>query len=144
VNIRLLPGARPRPAIRELQRVIDDKRVKVAPISPKGETAAETLKRFDERAKQPPSSIDTELYRVLAREGKREWPTVGVTPALFEAGTDAVPWRERGIPVYGVYPYPITRAELADMHGNDERISIRRLEEGTDLLTRVVRGAAAR
>ena len=31
VNIRLLPGARPRPAIRELRRVIDDKRVKVAP-----------------------------------------------------------------------------------------------------------------
>ena len=30
------------------------------------------------------------------------------------------------------------------MHGNDERISIRRLEEGTDMLTRVVRGAAAR
>ena len=144
VNIRLLPGARPRPAIRELERVIADKGVKVAPISPTGETAAETLKRFDERAKQRPSSIDTELYRVLAREGKREWPTVGVAPALFEAGTDAVPWRERGIPVYGVYPYPVSRAELADMHGNDERISIRRLEEGTDMLTRVLRGAAAR
>jgi acetylornithine deacetylase/succinyl-diaminopimelate desuccinylase-like protein len=144
VNIRLLPGARPRPAIRELQRVIGDKRVKVAPISPEGETAAETLKRFDERSRQRPSSIDTELYRVLAREGKREWPTVGVTPALFEAGTDAVPWRERGIPVYGVYPYPIDRGELADMHGNDERISIRRLEEGTDMLTRVLRGAAGR
>src|SRR5215207_2004494 len=119
VNIRLLPGARPRPAIRELERVIGDKRVKVAPITSEGETAAETLARFDKRAKQRPSSIDTELYRVLAREGKREWPTVAVTPALFEAGTDAVPWRERGIPVYGVYPYPITRAELADMHGND-------------------------
>jgi acetylornithine deacetylase/succinyl-diaminopimelate desuccinylase-like protein len=144
VNIRLLPGARPRPAIRELRRVIDDKRVKVAPITSEGETAAETLDRFDKRAKQAPSSIDTELYRVLAREGKREWPTVGVTPALFEAGTDAVPWRERGIPVYGVYPYPITRTELADMHGNDERISIRRLEEGTDMLTRVLRGAAVR
>ena len=144
VNIRLLPGARPRPAIRELKRIIDDSSVKVAPISPKGESAAETLKRFDERAKQPPSSTDTELYRVLAREGKREWPTVGVAPALFEAGTDAVPWRERGIPVYGVYPYPITRAELADMHGNDERISIRRLEEGTDMITRVLRGAAGR
>jgi acetylornithine deacetylase/succinyl-diaminopimelate desuccinylase-like protein len=30
------------------------------------------------------------------------------------------------------------------MHGNDERISIRRLEEGTDMLTRVLRGAAGR
>jgi acetylornithine deacetylase/succinyl-diaminopimelate desuccinylase-like protein len=144
VNIRLLPGARPRPAIRELRRVIDDNRVKVAPITSEGETPAETLARFDKRAKQRPSSIDSELYRVLAREGKRAWPTVGVTPALFEAGTDAVPWRERGIPVYGVYPYPINRAELADMHGNDERISIRRLEEGTDMLTRVLRGVAGR
>ena len=144
VNIRLLPGARPRPAIRELNRIIADRSVKVAPISAKDETAAETLKRFDERARQRPSRIDTELYRVLAREGKREWPTVGVTPALFEAGTDAIPWRERGIPVYGVYPYPVSRAELADMHGNDERISIRRLEEGTDMITRVLRGAAAR
>jgi acetylornithine deacetylase/succinyl-diaminopimelate desuccinylase-like protein len=47
-----------------------------------------------------------------------------------------------GRPVYGVYPYPISRAELADMHGNDERVSIRRLEEGTDMITRVVRAAA--
>ena len=30
------------------------------------------------------------------------------------------------------------------MHGNDERISIRRLEEGTDMLTRVLRSAAVR
>ena len=88
------------------------------------------LARFDKRAKQPPSSTDTDLYRALAREGRREWPTARVTPALFEAGTDAVPWRERGIPVYGVYPYPISRAELADMHGNDERISIRRPRGG--------------
>jgi acetylornithine deacetylase/succinyl-diaminopimelate desuccinylase-like protein len=29
------------------------------------------------------------------------------------------------------------------MHGNDEHISIRRLEEGTDMLTRVIRSTAA-
>jgi acetylornithine deacetylase/succinyl-diaminopimelate desuccinylase-like protein len=113
----------------------------VAPIGTTGESAAETLKRFDERAKQPPSSTNTDLYRALAREGKREWPSAAVTPALFEAGTDATPWRQRGVPVYGIYPYPISRAELADMHGNDEHISVRRLEEGTDMLTRVIRAA---
>ena len=144
VNIRLLPGARPRPAIRELKRVIADQRVRVTPIAQTGETVAEVLDRFDQRARQRPSSIDPDLYRALAREGRREWPTAQVTPALFEAGTDAVPWRQRGVPVYGVYPYPISRAELADMHGNDEHISIRRLEEGTDMLTRVVRAVAAR
>jgi acetylornithine deacetylase/succinyl-diaminopimelate desuccinylase-like protein len=141
VNMRLLPGRRPGPAIKELRRVIRDKRVKVTPIGITGESAAETLERFDERAKQPPSRIDTDLYRALAREGRREWPTAAVTPALFEAGTDASPWRQRGVPVYGIYPYPISRAELADMHGNDEHISVRRLEQGTDMLTRVIRAA---
>jgi acetylornithine deacetylase/succinyl-diaminopimelate desuccinylase-like protein len=144
VNIRLLPGARPRPAIRELERVIADRRVRVTPIAQTGETVAEVLDRFDQRARQRPSRVNTDLYRALAREGRREWPTAKVTPALFEAGTDAVPWRQRGVPVYGVYPYPISRAELADMHGNDEHISIRRLEEGTDMLTRVVRAVAVR
>ena len=61
-----------------------------------------------------------------------------VTPALFEAGTDATPWRQRGIPVYGVYPYPISHADLLAMHGNDERVSITGLEQGTDMLTRVL------
>jgi acetylornithine deacetylase/succinyl-diaminopimelate desuccinylase-like protein len=73
------------------------------------------------------------------REGRRQWPGVRVTPALFEAGTDATPWRQRGIPVYGVYPYPITLRDLRAMHGNDERISIRSLEQGTDMLSRVLR-----
>ena len=143
VNIRLLPGARPRPAIRELRRVIGDRKVRVTPIGTTGESVAETLARFDKRARQAPSSTNTDLYRALAAEGRRQWPTARVTPALFEAGTDAVPWRQRGIPVYGIYPYPVSRAELAAMHGNDEHISVRRLEEGTDMLTRVIRAAAA-
>ena len=64
-----------------------------------------------------------------------------MTPALFEAGTDATPWRQRGIPVYGVYPYPISHADLMAMHGNDERSRSRGLEQGTDMLTRVLREA---
>ena len=64
-----------------------------------------------------------------------------MTPALFEAGTDATPWRSRGIPVYGIYPYPISHGDLKAMHGNDERVPIRGLEQGTDMLTRVLQEA---
>jgi acetylornithine deacetylase/succinyl-diaminopimelate desuccinylase-like protein len=39
-------------------------------------------------------------------------------------------WRSRGIPVYGVYPYPITDEDLTRMHGNDERVPVKSLEEG--------------
>ncbi len=108
VNMRMLPGQKPRPLIRELHRAVDDPKVEITPIVTGDATVEETLDAFDKRAVQPPSSIDTELYRSLVREGRRQWPGVEVTPELFEAGTDATPWRTRGIPVYGIYPYPIS------------------------------------
>ena len=144
VNIRLLPGDLPQPAIRELRRAIGDPQVRVAPITQTGESESELFDRFEKRARLKPSRTNTELYDALVREGRSEWRTVATTAALFEAGTDAVPWRTRGIPVYGVYPYPISHDELKAMHGNDERISARRLEEGTDMITRVLERVAAR
>ena len=142
VNMRMLPGTRPRPMIRQLRRVIADREVKVEPIVTPPATVKETLDRFDERARQAPSSIATDVYRSLAAQGRAQWRGVRVTPALFEAGTDAVPWRERGIPVYGVYPYPISRTDLERMHGNDERVPISGLEQGTDWITRVLADVA--
>lgn len=144
VNIRLLAGALPQPANRELRRAIGDPQVKVRPITQTGESVSELLERFVTRARLAPSRIDTELYEALVREGRAEWSTVRTTPALFEAGTDASPWRTRGIPVYGIYPYPIPHDELKAMHGNDERISARRLEEGTDMIAQVLRRVTAR
>jgi acetylornithine deacetylase/succinyl-diaminopimelate desuccinylase-like protein len=142
VNMRMLPGQRPRPLLRELRRVIGDPAVRVTPIATGDNSVEETLDAFDERARQAPSRTNTALYRSLAREARRQWRGIRVTPALFEAGTDAVPWRRRGIPVYGVYPYPISHEELVRMHGNDERVPIRSLEQGTDMLTRVLRDVA--
>jgi acetylornithine deacetylase/succinyl-diaminopimelate desuccinylase-like protein len=43
-------------------------------------------------------------------------------------------WRSRGVPVYGIYPYPITADDLTRMHGNDERVSIKSLEQGTEMI----------
>ena len=57
-----------------------------------------------------------------------------MTPYLFQAGTDAAAWRSRGIPVFGIYPYPISNDELRRMHGNDERVSVESLRQGTEML----------
>jgi acetylornithine deacetylase/succinyl-diaminopimelate desuccinylase-like protein len=141
VNMRMLPGQEPRPLIRELRRVVGDRRVEITPIVTGDATVEETLDAFDKRAAQPPSRVDTDLFRSLVAEGERQWPGVEVAPALFEAGTDATPWRQRGIPVYGIYPYPISLGDLQAMHGNDERVPIKGLEAGTDMLTRVVADA---
>ena len=141
VNMRMLPGQKPRPLIRELRRAVADPKVEITPIVTGDATVEETLDAFDKRAAQKPSPINTDLYRSIVREGRRQWANVEVAPALFEAGTDATPWRQRGIPVYGVYPYPISHADLMAMHGNDERVPIAGLEQGTDMLTRVLRDA---
>jgi acetylornithine deacetylase/succinyl-diaminopimelate desuccinylase-like protein len=95
-----------------------------------------------ERQRIAASSADTDLFRALAREIKREYPGTVVTPALYEAATDAGPWRERGIPVYGIRPYPAPPGDLEDMHGIDERVSISGLNEGTDMVERILRAVA--
>jgi acetylornithine deacetylase/succinyl-diaminopimelate desuccinylase-like protein len=67
-----------------------------------------------------------------------------VTPYVFQAGTDAGPWRRRGVPVYGIYPYPISDDDLSRMPGNDERVPIDSLEQGTDLIYHAMLSVAAR
>ena len=67
-----------------------------------------------------------------------------MTPYLFQAGTDAAPWRSRGMPVYGIYPYPIDADELTRMHGNDERVSVESLRQGTEMIYRTLVDVAGR
>lgn len=67
-----------------------------------------------------------------------------MTPYLFQAGTDAGAWRSRGVPVYGIYPHAITADDLARMHGNDERVSVESLRQGTEMIYRTLVDVAAK
>jgi len=42
------------------------------------------------------------------------------------------------VPVYGIYPYPIDADELSRMHGNDEKVSIASLKQGTAMIYRTL------
>ena len=129
INLRVIPGTRAEDIIAEIRKVIDDPSVDVglAPIrTPEAAVRAQTQQRVQQTRE---SSTDTLLYKSLARNAAAIW-NAPVTPYLFQAGTDAVAWRSRGVPVYGVYPYPITSDDLSRMHGNDERVSIDSLEQG--------------
>ena len=137
VNVRLIPGTPVASIIAELQRVVNDSLIEIAPSTPV--TAATS----GSPAPTPPppipeSPISSELYRALEREAIVQFPGVKVTPYLFQAGTDAGAWRSRGIPVFGIYPYAITADELTRMHGNDERVSIESLKQGTEMIYRTL------
>ena len=84
------------------------------------------------------------MYRALERNAKATFPGAEVTPYLFQAGTDAGAWRSRGVPVYGIYPYPITADELTRMHGNDEKVSIESLRLGTEMIFKTLVDVAAK
>jgi len=126
INARLIPGAKPEDIVRDLQRVIGDSTIDVRVSTtipwPRG---------------LAPSSEDTDLYRALERSARQQF-SAEVTPYLFQAGTDAPTWRSRGIPVYGIYPYPIDAEDLTRMHGNDERVSIESLRQGTEMIYRTL------
>lgn len=126
INVRTIPGTDTKALAAEIERVIDDPRVEVK------------LQTVPGLVPTPPSSEDTELYRDLVREAKAEFAGAEVTPYLFQAGTDAFAWRSRGIPVYGTYPYPITPEDLTRMHGNDERVPIDSLRQGTEMIYRTL------
>jgi acetylornithine deacetylase/succinyl-diaminopimelate desuccinylase-like protein len=135
VNFRVIPGTNMDELISEIKAVVNDPRVEITNAltrmlppgaAPRPATPA------------PQSGKDTDLFRALVRQSNVVFPNVPVTTYLFQAGTDAGPWRSRGIPVYGIYPYPITNEDLTRMHGNDERVSIESLRQGTDLIYRTL------
>ena len=123
INLRLIPGTDVNAVIADMQKVVNDPAVTI-----------KTANQITAPVGLDPSSQDTDLYRALVKNARTTFPGAEVTPYLFQAGTDAGAWRSRGIPVYGIYPYPITADELTRMHGNDETVSVESLKQGTEMI----------
>ena len=125
VNLRMIPGNDPAALVRDIAHVIGDSTIQLS-ISSRIYAAA------------PESPRTTDLYRALEHAARATFPGAEVTPYLFQAGTDAGAWRSKGVPVYGIYPYPIDADDLTRMHGNDERVSIVSLQQGTEMIYRTL------
>jgi acetylornithine deacetylase/succinyl-diaminopimelate desuccinylase-like protein len=129
LNVRIIPGTDVNAILATFERIIGDPLVTAAFANPSAAAAA---------GRGAPSSEDTDLFRALERQARATFSGVEVTPYLFQAGTDAGAWRSRGVPVYGIYPYPITADELTRMHGNDEQVGVESLGAGTEMIYRTL------
>lgn len=125
VNLRMIPGSDPAALERDIARVIGDTSIQLSIGTRYGQSI-------------PESPRTTDLYRALEHAARATFPGAEVTPYLFQAGTDAGAWRSKGVPVYGIYPYPIDADDLTRMHGNDERVSIASLGQGTEMIYRTL------
>ena len=125
LDVRLLPGESPDEFLKALRTVIADPSIKI-----------ENVNRF----KQPNSSpIDTELFSLLARKTKEKHPGAVVTTKMLSGYTESQLYRQLGIKAYGWAPIYTTPEEDEGVHGNNERISVKNVREGTRELYEIVR-----
>jgi acetylornithine deacetylase/succinyl-diaminopimelate desuccinylase-like protein len=124
LDCRLLPGHDPAAFVREVEEVIDDPRVEI-------EQAMESH--------TPISPVDTELFHTFEAVAREAVPDSIVIPSIATGFTDSRAFRRRGVTAYGFVPCLLEPAEIATVHGNDERIPVEKLGLGLRMLYEVVR-----
>jgi acetylornithine deacetylase/succinyl-diaminopimelate desuccinylase-like protein len=145
INCRGVPGGqRPRDFLAAFRKRLADRDVKVTLAGNPGESEEDALKRLDETWAKAPSSLDSPLYTAIGAAAAKTYPDAVFAPALFEAGTSLGPWTSKGVPGYGVYPYVVDNDQLIAMHGNDERITVDALKQGTEFMYRLFDGFRVR
>ncbi|MFI6930364.1 M20/M25/M40 family metallo-hydrolase [Streptomyces sp. NPDC050287] len=108
-------------------------------VGPPGEPPDDTLARWNRDWSARPSPIDSDVFTAWRQAVALTHPGVPAVPALFEGGTSGKPWQDRGVPVYGMYPYVVDNATLTAMHGHDERVRVSALRQGAELAYRMFR-----
>jgi acetylornithine deacetylase/succinyl-diaminopimelate desuccinylase-like protein len=125
LDVRLLPGENPDEFLNALKAVIADPTIKV-----------ENVNRF-----KPPNSsaVDTELFALIARHTKTNHPTAVITTKMLSGYTESQLYRQLGIIAYGWAPIYTTADEDEGVHGNNERITVKNVRQGTREFYEVVR-----
>ena len=125
LDVRLLPGESPDDFLKALRNVIADPSVKI-----------ENVNRF-----KPPNSspINTELFALIARKTRENYPGAVVTTKMLSGYTESQLYRQLGIVAYGWAPIYTTPDEDEGVHGNNERISIKNVRQGSREFYEVVK-----
>ena len=119
LDCRLLPDADPTQFVDELNLIINDPNVEIQKIM--GFTPAV-------------STQDTPLYRLIEQVYDRHFPDSVVVPGVTTGFTDSHFFRDMGIVSYGFGPFVVPASDRRGVHGNNERISIENLVQGTELM----------
>ncbi len=127
LDCRLLPDQDPNAFLEELRLIINDDNVEISRLM--GFTPAV-------------SRTDTEVFRALAAVMEEAYGAQTV-PTVSAGFTDSHFFRDMGITSYGYSPFIFSPEEMRGIHGNDERVSVRNIEQGTEVMIRLLRRIAA-
>jgi len=124
VNCRLMPGSDATQIMTVLSDVIADNEVAIGPVF--------------EGLSSEASPLSSEIIDSVTAVTDEMWPGALVVPSMTTGATDALFFRNAGMPVYGVSGIFNTAGETR-IHGRDERILIRSFHDGSVFLDRLVR-----
>jgi acetylornithine deacetylase/succinyl-diaminopimelate desuccinylase-like protein len=125
LNIRLLPGNTINALLGDLTKLVNDPQIQFE-VQPDAGLAA------------PPSSLDSDLYNTISRVATQEFGGAPVIPFQSTGATDSAQLRLHNVQAYGLEPFPMSDADFARMHGDDERIPLASFDKGVAVLTRIV------
>jgi carboxypeptidase PM20D1 len=111
VNYRILPGDSVAEVLVRARRAARELPVKIQALG-------------DGREPTPPSRTDSWGYRILARVIERVFPDAVLAPGLVVGGTDSRHYAAISDSVYRFLPLRVRAADLARIHGVDERLSV--------------------
>jgi len=125
IDVRRLPGESKEEVYERFRKIINDPAIEVLPEPGQQMPATE------------PSSLTTTLYKAIEKMAMDHNPKAAVIPTMSRGATDGAFLRAKGMAVYGV-PVFMRDDKPGRAHGNDERIRITTLHEGTALLMKVI------
>lgn len=130
VNFRIIPGETPESVLRHVRNTVDDPRVAVAfagtPSPP-----------------SPVSSTTSASYHTLARTIRALEPDAIVAPSLVIAGTDSRHYAGFARDVYRFLPVQLVAADLARIHGSNERVGVHDYARCVAFMTKLIRDLSA-
>src|SRR6266436_466808 len=125
LNIRLLPGDTIDVLLGALTKLVSDPQVRFE-VQPNAGLAA------------PNSSLESDFYGVINKVASQDFGGVPVLPYQSPWATDSSQLRLHNVQAYGLWPFPLTEADLKRMHGDDERIPVASFNKGIEVLLHIV------
>ena len=125
VNCRIFPGTTPEQVRAQLSALVGDPEIKITILPGRGASGP------------APKLTDAVMKPILAAAAKR-WPGLPVVPMLEIGATDASHLSRAGIPTYG-FTGIFFEPDGSRLHGLNERVRVRAVYDGRDVLTDVVR-----
>lgn len=125
INCRLFPGVSPDAMREELERVVADPQVAIT--------------RDDDYRSSAASPLRPDVMRAYTAAVCALHPNMSVSPQMSTGATDARPFREAGIPVYGIGGGWLRLPEDQRIHGKDERLPVQALDDAVRHMETMIR-----